>query len=335
MRAAAWRGGSLAWTERPEPVPAPGEVLLRVTRACSIEASLRLRGEDGLAGGIAFCGIVEAAVGGSAGGEGIAVSPGTPCLVDPVIPCGECSQCRSGLAGVCPTRMVLGLRGRDGGFAERAAVPIGNLLPLAAADTLLGIAPLAVPIASIVQIGRRLDLDAASTVTVLGPPPLSLLAAAVLREWSPRVRIVGDDPLVAELAAKWSLRHRPLAEAGRRLDQDAVIVASGEPGLLEIAVEMLRPRGSLGLLAAPREGVPAAVAAAMVDRQQAAIGGGLVPPREGLEVLRRGTLDLASLLAVPTPMPRERSAPFELAASPGRFGVVEFGGIPPRLRSLP
>lgn len=316
-------------------MPAAGEILLRTTRTLWIEPPLRLRGDDGVVGGVAFCGVVDAAADPARGEGGLELAPGTACLVDPVIPCGRCPQCRGGLASVCPSRMVLGLHGRDGGLAERVAVPATNLLPLAGSDSQRALAPLALPIAAIVQLGRGLGLDAASTVTVLGEAPVSLLAAAVLREGSPRVRIVGDDPLVATIAAKWSLPHRPLAETGRRMDQDAVIVAGGDGGLLGIAAAMLRPRGRLGLLAPPRTPVPPAVLASIVERQQAMLGGGLAAPREGLELLRRGTLDLTPLLAPATPPPSDADGEFAIAAGPGRFGLVEFGAISPRPRSLP
>lgn len=328
MRAAVWRQGSLSLEERPDPVAGPRESLLRPTRAVLIETPLHLRGEEGLVAGCCFCGVVERVP-----AEAASPPVGTLCLVDPFLPCRECPSCRQGLAANCPNRRSLGLRGRDGGLAERVAVPASNLLPLPSGDGGLA-APLALPVAAILQLGRRLGLSAASLATVLGPSPLSLLAAAVLREGSPRVRILSDEAIVEEIAARWSLRHRPLHEAGRRRDQDAVILAGSDAAILSTALELIRPRGSLGLLQAGAGDLPpAGWLAAIVESDLVAMGGGLLPPHDGLELLRRRPLDLATLLAPPLPLASLLQPEF---ASPhaARFTVIEPGelaAVRPRL----
>lgn len=317
MRAAVWRQGSLALEERPDPIAGPQDALLRTTRAVLIETPLELRGEEGLVAGCCFCGVVERSPSHDA-----SLPAGTLCLVDPILPCRECGSCRQGLAANCPNRSVIGVRGRDGGLAERVAVPVANLLPLARGEAGLA-APLALPIAAVLQLGRRLGLSAASLATVLGPSPLSLLAAAVLREGSPRVRILSEEAAVEEIAAQWSLRHRPLDEAGRRRDQDAVILAGSHAATLSTALELLRPRGSLGLLqASAGASPPAGWLAAIVESDLVAMGGGLLPPREGLEFLRRRPLDLSALLASPLPLGSllERSV---AVAHSARFTVIE------------
>jgi threonine dehydrogenase-like Zn-dependent dehydrogenase len=317
VKAAVWRQGSLSLEERPDPVAGPQEALLRPARTVLIETPLKLRGEDGLVAGCCFCGVVEE-------GSTHDASPpaGTLCLVDPFLPCRECPSCRQGLAANCPDRRALGLRGRDGGLAERVAVPAANLLPLPSGDDGIA-APLAVPVAAILQLGRRLGLSAASMATVLGPSPLSLLAAAVLRERCPRVRILSEEAAVEEIAARWSLRHRPLHEAGRRRDQDAVILAGSDAALLSTALGLLRPRGSLGLLQAGEGDLPpAGWLAALVESDLVAMGGGLLPPREGVEFLRRRPLDLGVLLAAPLPLAALRQ-PRGVAAPAARFTVIE------------
>ena len=54
---------------------------------------------------------------------------GTHTAVDPVITCGQCSECISGNSNHCENLEVIGLT-CDGGFAEYVAVPIENLYPL-------------------------------------------------------------------------------------------------------------------------------------------------------------------------------------------------------------
>src|SRR5262249_34999142 len=64
-------------------------------------------------------------------------SPGREMLGERVVGeinvgCGIGALCRAGDARHCPARTVLGIKSRDGAFAEYLSLPIKNLLPLPA-----------------------------------------------------------------------------------------------------------------------------------------------------------------------------------------------------------
>src|SRR5579871_1886110 len=59
------------------------------------------------------------------------LSVGDRVIVDPVVFCGTCYQCRAGQTNLCPTGKLIG-RDRDGGFAEYLSAPARQLFRLPA-----------------------------------------------------------------------------------------------------------------------------------------------------------------------------------------------------------
>jgi len=112
--------------ERPLPVPAPGEVRVKITLAgiCGSDSHI-YRGHNPFAKyprviGHEFFGVIDAV------GEGVEKARlGQRVSVDPVISCGECWPCSVGKPNVCTSLVVLGVH-RDGGFSEYAVVPAKN-----------------------------------------------------------------------------------------------------------------------------------------------------------------------------------------------------------------
>ncbi len=116
--------------EMPDPAPQPGEVIIRV-RACGIN-HLDLWVRAGLPGlepemphilGNDVVGEVSEL------GAGVtAPAIGERVWVHPTLSCGECAACLAGDDNLCRHYDVLG-RHRNGGYAERVAVPARNCLP--------------------------------------------------------------------------------------------------------------------------------------------------------------------------------------------------------------
>jgi len=221
-------------TDLPTPTAGPGEGLVEVTgvllRPIDHASFARPRGVLGVPG---------TRIVGRRDGETVAI--------DPTIPCGRCRHCASGLAAVCPHRVVLGARGRDGGLAEAIAVPDANchrLPPGLDPD----IAVFATSVGMGIPLARRLRLADDAHLSVLGDGVDALATAAALATRHPATRLLSDDPFTAAVAAKWSLRHRGVSEAGRRNDQEAVVVLDRDAAgndTLDVAAGMLRPRGRL------------------------------------------------------------------------------------------
>src|SRR5262245_38325260 len=116
--------------EVPDPAPGPGEAVVDV-RACGIN-HLDLFVRQGLRGleiemphilGNDVVGVIAAV------GAGVRhVKPGDKTLVHPALSCGTCAACAAGDDNLCREYDVLGRR-RNGGYAEKVAVPAINCLP--------------------------------------------------------------------------------------------------------------------------------------------------------------------------------------------------------------
>lgn len=117
----------LRYEDAPEPVPGPGEALVRV-RACALN-HLDLWQRRGIARvRIPFPHISGADVAGevvSAPEGGLA--PGRRVLLQPGLSCGRCGACLDGRDNECPGYDVLGYQSA-GGYAEYVAVPVQNLV---------------------------------------------------------------------------------------------------------------------------------------------------------------------------------------------------------------
>jgi NADPH:quinone reductase-like Zn-dependent oxidoreductase len=119
--------------ELPDPEPAPGEVLVRVSAVC-IGRLLDLAAR---AGKLPFAKIefphvlgAESAGRVEALGEGVdEPAVGTRVAVSPVVTCGTCRFCSAGDEHVCPDLELFGIH-RDGAYAEYIAVPEANVRPI-------------------------------------------------------------------------------------------------------------------------------------------------------------------------------------------------------------
>ncbi len=121
----------LRYEDAPDPSPAPWEAVVRVRATALNHLDVWTRkGEAGrpvplphilgndIAGEIAA---LPGPVPGLAEGQRVMVSPGTSC--------GRCPQCLSGEDNSCRAYRILGHQ-MAGGYAERVAVPLANLIPL-------------------------------------------------------------------------------------------------------------------------------------------------------------------------------------------------------------
>ena len=159
--------------------------------------------------------------------------------------CGHCLTCRRGLGRHCPTRRVLGILNADGCFAEYLAIPVQNLhiIPDSVSDEA---AVFTEPLAAAFEILEQVHLHPTDTVVIVGDGKLGLLCAQVLHHSGAQVCVVGKHQDKLRHLQKMGLQTALLAD-WQAVPADVVVEASGSIAGLQLAIETVRPRGTLVL----------------------------------------------------------------------------------------
>jgi NADPH:quinone reductase-like Zn-dependent oxidoreductase len=120
----------VSWRDFPEPVPAPGESVLKVAASAVNRVDLYMR-DDGR--GITH--VLPQVMGVEAAGEiveaasGSGLKPGTKAILFSEAYCGKCRYCQAGDQPLCENVRIMGEH-RHGGFAEYIAMPSNCFFPL-------------------------------------------------------------------------------------------------------------------------------------------------------------------------------------------------------------
>jgi threonine dehydrogenase-like Zn-dependent dehydrogenase len=139
----------------------------------------------------------------------------------------------------------MGILDADGSFAEYLAVPLANLhvIPETVSDEE---AVFTEPLAAAFEIVEQVHLQPAAEVVIFGDGKLGLLCAQILHLTGARVTVVGKYQDKLAILHKLGL-HTVLLADWRPQRADLVVEATGSPAGLSLAIETVRPRGTLVL----------------------------------------------------------------------------------------
>ena len=296
------------------PAPRAGEALVRVRLAgvCGTDLAL-LRGYAPFRGvlGHEFVGDIAA----------VAAAPERvrERVVGEInIACGRCGACLAGRRNHCEQREVLGIRGRDGAFAEYLALPLANLhrIPEGMPDE---VAVFTEPLAAALQITRQLHIGPAPRVLVVGAGRLGQLIARVLWLTGCDLTVVArrdrQQALLAAAGIRW-VAEDSVPAAGF----DIVVEASGAPSGLALARRAVRPGGTLVLKSSYAGEVSVDIASLVVD-EITVIGSRCGPFPAALRLLALGLVDPTPLIEDRFPLSEAESA-LRRAAKPGVLKVL-------------
>jgi L-iditol 2-dehydrogenase len=250
VRAARFYGpGDLRVEDVPDPVPGPGDVLVRVDVALTDGTDLKTfrRGHP----------LLLAELPSPFGHElcGTEVATGRRVVTANSAPCGACSQCVRGRETLCAHLLPL----LNGAYAELIVVPERiarvNLHPVPPALA-PEIAALVEPLACALHAVDLADVEAGASVTVLGPGPMGLLLCACLRDAGAHVGVAGGSEERRELA-------RAFGAGAADPTPDAVVEATGTAEGWTDAVAAVRPGGTVVLFS----GLPADAAPVLDARK--------------------------------------------------------------------
>ena len=244
---------------RAKPVPAEGEVLIRIRRVglCGTDYHIFSGEHPYLAYprvlGHELAGVVETP-------SGPSLKPGQLVTVNPYLACGRCIACRKGRPNCCVSIRVLGVHA-DGGMCEFLSVPESAVIDAAALS--LEQAAMVEFLAIGAHAVARAALSPGCRVLVVGAGPIGVAAALFARLDGAHVTIVdlrrrrleyararlGLDPIIAPPEAI------PV-ELAKRTDGemfDCVFEASGNAGAMRTGLDSVAHGGTYVLLSVVKE----------------------------------------------------------------------------------
>ena len=297
--------------DRPDPVPAAGEVLVRVLQAGICETDLQLiQGYKGFRGvpGHEFVGL---ALGGLH--EGRRVVSEINCS------CWTCETCAAGRPGHCPHRTVLGILDHDGAFADLIAVPERNL-HVVPDSVETEVAVFTEPVAAAFQVPSQVPVARDDRVIVLGDGRLGQLCAQVLAGLSDHVLVVGKHRQKLSLLDGLGIEGRLLHERPADRTADLVVDCTGSESGLATALDLVRPRGTIVLKTTIARTQTLSLAPVVVD-EVTVVGSRCGPFAAALDALAGGLIDVRPLISDRFDL-SEGVRALERAAEPGVLKVL-------------
>lgn len=310
MRALVCDGpGHVELRELPEPVPGPGEVVVRVeaTLTCGTDLKLVRRGHPKVPFptvlGHEFCGRVARV------GEGAAFQVGERVTSAVTGACGDCRACREGRENLCGTAFDHRVWGT---WAELVRVP-ARIVARGLLRVPDGLAPrsaaLLDPLASVLRGLSRCPDVAGKTALVLGAGPIALLFTILLkRRGAARVLVAGrnagrlaaheaEGAVTVAWGADFPARLRELTSG---YGADVVVEATGDRAVAEESLAFAAPGGTVLLFAGLSHDARLSVLAHRIHYDEVTLAGSFhytpAEAREALSLLAAGEVPTGNLV---------------------------------------
>ncbi len=159
------------------------------------------------------------------------------------IGCMRCTVCLTRGAAHCPDRKVLGIRGKDGCFAEYITLPVKNLyiVPDSVPDES---AVFTEPLAAACRIREQMLVNPERHIAVVGCGRLGLLIGATLRLTGCEVTMLGRRSESLKLPEQWGLQTSLVDDCSDN-SFDLVVESSGNESGLSQSIRLVKPLGTL------------------------------------------------------------------------------------------
>lgn len=233
----------------PDPVPAPGDVVVDVHSAGICRSDVHYRsgfpqvGPLPLTLGHEVSGVVVAV-----GADVTAVSPGRRVCIHYQVGCGSCRYCTQGFEQFCADGRMIG-NGRPGGYAEQIVVPARNVIPVPDEVPLEHAAVMMCSSATSLHALRKGRLVSGESVAVFGTGGLGLSAIQLaFIEGAERVFAVDLDPAKLALAESFGAipvngRNDPIEAITRAGGCDVALDLVGSAAVMRQCLDSLAPMG--------------------------------------------------------------------------------------------
>jgi alcohol dehydrogenase len=228
-----------------------------------------------------------------------------------------CEFCERGLSNHCSRRTVVGIISYDGAFSELVRIPVGSVhvLPPEISDAE---AVFVEPLAAAIRTFDLTPVKRNDTIAVLGAGRLGTLISSVANSLGARVIAISRSKWKLERAKKFGASEvinsslqdsvKKIRDITNGIGADIVVEVTGTPEGLNLALELARPRGTIALkttcgLISPSINFTKAV----VDEIRIQ-GSRCGPFDKAIEMLKSGTIPVASLISNSYPLERVKDA---------------------------
>jgi threonine dehydrogenase-like Zn-dependent dehydrogenase len=285
------------------PSPCKDEALIRVLLAgiCGTDMEI-IKGYKGFKGvpGHEFVGVVEKAEGRYSNFAGKRV------VGEINLGCGTCDLCMRGLEKHCAERAALGITDKDGVFAEYVTLPLKNLWEVP--DRLSNEeAVFTEPLAAAFEVMEQVHVKPTDRVLVLGDGKLGLLVALVLQRSGANVVIAGNHNEKLAVARRARIRTKRAEELSTRRAFETVVEATGSPDGINLALDLVRPQGTIVLKSTIAEENKVSLTRAVID-EITIVGSRCGPFPPALAALASGQIDVKSLITAVYPLDEAQKA---------------------------
>ena len=253
--------GRLVLTDAPKPeITRPDEVLIQVKRVgvCGSEVHA-FEGTHPFRLAPVTLGHEMAGIVTAVGSEVTRFQPGDRVIVDPQWSCGECDFCRAGDINLCLKKKVLGTQVWPGAFGEFITSPQEAVFALPEAlDFEQG--SLIEPLTVAVHVAQRASLRPGLSLVVLGSGSIGGMVAGVARAYGVEQVIAVDirQHCLDAARERMGATHDfllPDPDLERKVKDltgggaDVVVVAADDPTLVDLALDLIKKRGTVVLVA--------------------------------------------------------------------------------------
>ena len=332
---------NLVFATSPTPEIDASEILVRVGAASICGTDLRIvRGKK--TKGVRYPSIIGHEFAGhvvQVGSEVTSFQKGDHVAVDPVLPCGGCYYCLNGMENVCQNRVAIGYE-YDGCFAEYVRIPAafisqGNVVRLPE-DMPYTSGALAEPLSCVINGQRKLDITVGDTVVIIGSGPIGIMHMMVAKASGASTVIVSEPnsmrrQTVQEFGADVTVD--PLTESLKDIvlqrtngvGADVVILAIGNPGIVNEAFSLARKGGRVSLFAGFSAGDMPPVDVNLIHYNELVVVGASALQRRDMKtavnLIASGAVDVGRLVTDTFPLEDIKVA-FEKAESGEAIKVV-------------
>ncbi len=237
------------------------------------------------------------------GHEFVGVVDGKRVVGEINVSCGHCEACRAGRRTHCENRTVLGIKDRNGAFAEYLTLPRENLheVPDSVSDEE---AVFVEPLAAALEIQQQVRVTADDRVLVVGNGKLGRLIAQTLALTGCRLTVAKRGVEASALARRF----------------DIAVECTGNPDGFAIARAALRPRGTLVMKSTYAGNLNVNASSLVVD-EITLVGSRCGPFAPAIELLASRKIDLRPMIDATYSLADALRA-FDHAQRPGALKVL-------------